>query len=273
MTIRESLNQAISLLSKSRSTSPVLDAEVLLLHVLNKPKEYIFLNPDKALTASQQAKFSSLVKQRRMLWPVAYITGTKSFMGRDFHVNQDVLIPRPVTEELVEMVLQKMNGKNLSVLDIGTGSGCIIVSLAKSTKGKFFASDISAEALKVARKNAKIHKAKITFKEGSLLNPWRKQHLDIIVTNLPYLAKETDPSTKFEPKLALVAKKKGLALYEELFQQIPTSAPDIFLEIGHDQGKSITALAKKYLPSYGIKILKDFTGRTRFAILQQKTRH
>lgn len=273
MTIRESLSQAIPLLSKSKSTSPALDAEVLLSHVLKKPKEYTYINPDKSLTAQQKTKLFTLVKKRTQLWPVAYLTGHKSFMGLDFQVNEDVLIPRPVTEELVEMVLERMKGKELSVLDIGTGSGCIIVSLAKNVKGKFFASDVSAKALKIARKNAKTHKAKITFKQGSLLEPWRKQPLDIIVANLPYLAKETDPSTKFEPKLALVAKKKGLALYEELFQQVPTSAPDIFLEIGHDQGRSIAALAKEHLPSYQVTILKDFTKRTRFAILQQKTRH
>lgn len=271
MTIRELLNLTQKTL-KTTSSSPSLDAEILLEFVLKKPKEYIYINPDKHLGLNQQRKFLALIKKRCAFWPVAYLTSSKSFMGLNFYITKDVLIPRPVTEELVEMVLEYMKGKDkMSVLDLGTGSGCIIISLAKTTPGRYFASDISQSALKIAKKNARLHKAKMVFKQGNLLKPWKHTHFDIIIANLPYLAKETDISTKHEPKLALIAKKKGLALYEELFKQIPPSSPAIFLEIGDDQGKSITKLATKYLPQYYIEIKKDLTKHTRFAIL--KTRH
>jgi len=197
-----------------------------------------------------------------------------------------------VTEELVDMILKKINQskKPIRILDIGTGSGCIIVSIAKnslirpisptSRTPQFFASDISSPALTIAKKNARAHKVKITFKQGSLLKPWSNQHFDIIVANLPYLAKETDPSTKHEPKLALVAKNKGLALIEQLFQQLtqppyfpysPNLPSTLILEIGHDQNLAIKKLAVKYLPAFDIKVSNDITGQMRFAVLSLKS--
>ncbi|HTL39694.1 MAG TPA: hypothetical protein VL306_02690, partial [Methylomirabilota bacterium] len=113
----------------------------------------------------------------------------------------------------------------------------------------------------------------VTFKQGSLLKPWKNKHFDIIVANLPYLAQQTDPSTKFEPKPALIAKNKGLALYQELFQKLsylPSPPSSIFLELGHDQAKPIKKLAANFLPAYEIKISKDLAGRTRYAYLAKR---
>jgi release factor glutamine methyltransferase len=147
MTIREALNQAQTKL-KNTSTSPILDAEVLLCFVLKKPKEFLFINFDKNLTSTQALKYKKLITKRINGWPVAYLTNHKSFYGLDFYVDKNVLIPRPVTEELVDMVLEfNKNHPKLSVLDIGTGSGCIAVSIAKNINGRVFASDISSMAL------------------------------------------------------------------------------------------------------------------------------
>ncbi len=269
MTIRETLNQATKEL-KTKSTSPNLDAEVLLAFVLNKPKEYLLINPSQKLLRNQLRNYNQLIQKRILEWPVAYLIGHKEFFGLDFIVTKDVLIPRPETEGLVELILSQAHGKKLSILDIGTGSGNIIITLAKKISGQFFASDISHQALAVAKRNAKNHNVKITFKQGSLLQPWKKQNFDIIVANLPYLPRETDSSTKFEPKRALIAKNHGLALYEELFKQTATltSLPSsLLLEIGHNQRVEIKKLAKRYLPAYETKNSKDLTGRIRIAVV------
>jgi release factor glutamine methyltransferase len=301
LTIKDALKQPLD----------PLDAELLLAFVLKKDRAFLFIYPEKKLTPTQVKKFLSLVKKGRAGWPVAYLTGKKEFFGLDFFVNKNALIPRPETEGLVELVLKTIQipDSRFQILDIGTGSGNIIISLAKNLytlypkpSPLFFASDISKKALVVAKKNARLafgsprwtkqHAIKITFKQGSLLNPWKNQYFDIIIANLPYLAKRIDPSTKFEPTSALVAAKKGLALYEELFKQIAlrNNSPQpplnlrgggrrpgellpkyIFLEIGHDQTAPIKKLAKKYLPDFEIKIFKDLAGWARFAVMEKKS--
>lgn len=278
MTIHELINLATKKLSKV-STSPSLDGEVLLSHVLDKPKEYLLANPDKQINPKIEKQFKILLTRRATGWPVSYITKTKEFGKLQLYVDKNVLIPRPETEGLVELVLKMIDrNKPLRILDIGTGSGNIIISLAKLlpiASSLFFASDISPKALAVAKKNAKLHKAKITFKQGSLLKPWSKQRFDVIVANLPYLEKETDPSTRFEPKGALIAKKKGLGLFEEFFNQLYTLSPipyTLFLEIGLTQGPAIKKLAKKFLPDFQTKIYKDLFGKTRYVVLTKKSR-
>jgi release factor glutamine methyltransferase len=244
---------------------------------LDKPKEYLIINSDKIVSPKLEKKFHIFLTRRLSGWPVPYLTNNKEFNKLDFYVDTNVLIPRPETEGLVDLVLSKIKGqKSLSILDIGTGSGAIIISLAANyklptTNYTFFASDVSPKALEVAKKNANQHKVKITFKQGSLLEPWKDQYFDIIVANLPYLAKQTDSSTKFEPQGALIAEKKGLALFEELFKQLYNLQPtpyNLFLEIGHDQGLAIKKLAAKLLPAFKVQIMKDLSTRDRFAVLQ-----
>ncbi len=281
MIVRELINQATNKL-KNKSTSPSLDAEVLLAFVWNKSPEYLAANFPEPVPRAIEKQFQKLIAKRAQNLPVAYLTGEKYFYGLKFKVNKNVLVPRPVTESLVDMTLEaikdlrlRIKDKKISILDIGTGSGAIIISLASNLNPKsynLFASDISPKALAVAKQNARLHKARITFKQGSLLKPWSREQFDIIIANLPYLPRRTDPSTKFEPTQALVAKKQGLALIEALFQQVSTLHPapsTLFLEIGHDQGAAIKKLAKRYLPAYKIQVIKDFTNRTRYAVLER----
>ncbi|HTL39584.1 MAG TPA: HemK/PrmC family methyltransferase, partial [Methylomirabilota bacterium] len=159
MTIQQLLNLATQKLSQSKSTSPLLDAEVLLSHLLDQPKEYLFTHADQILSPKLEREFKIRLNRRIKGWPVAYINNKKEFFGLSLFVNKNVLIPRPETEGLVELVLDKAKSqKNIKILDIGTGSGAIIISLAKIlgiSGNKFFASDISKKALAVAQKNAK----------------------------------------------------------------------------------------------------------------------
>ncbi len=250
MTIKEALKFSSKL---KRSTSPHLDAEVLLSYVLNKSKSFLFTYPEKKLSKKQEKSFLKVIDHRSNGMPVAYLTGTKSFFGLDFIVNKYVLIPRPRTEHLVEKTLSVIgNGKNLRIADIGTGSGAIIISLAKKLgRGhKYFGIDISDKALKVAQQNTRKHKVAVKFIRSNLLTSVH-QDFDIILANLPYLEKETDSSTKFEPKLALVAKEKGLRLHKELLQQIGRSSQtlqSVLLEADPNQKNQLQKLAQKYCP-------------------------
>lgn len=300
MTIRELLNFAIK---KIKSTSPQLDAEVLLAFVLEKPREYLFTDYGLQITDYQKKKFLSLINKRKKGWPVAYLTHHKEFFGLDFYVDRNVLIPRPETEGLVELSLAaikdlelRIKRKKISILDIGTGSGCIAISLAvaetfrfpfygglktSATRNQYFASDISAEALRMARKNARAHKVKISFKRGDLLHPWKNQPLDIIIANLPYGWKAWKNNTttetiglEFEPAQALFTSEQGLSLIKRLLAQIAQRSDlprYIFLEFDPRQKPLIKKLAKKLLPAYEIKIARDLAGRARYARLAKKS--
>jgi len=281
MTIHDLIKLAIKKLPLGNNTSPALDGEVLLSYVLKKPKEYLATHPKQQVAGKPEKQYLKLLNRRILGWPVAYLVKHKEFFGLDFYVDKNVLIPRPETEGLAELVVQKIKDlslkikdkRPLKILDLGTGSGCIIISIAKKVGTmdyNFFASDISAKALVVARKNAKKHKVKVQFKIGNLLDPWKNKNLDIIVANLPYLHRETDPSTKFEPIGALVAAKKGIGLYEQLLKNISgiSKKPKyIFLEIGRDQGSIIKKLAYKFLPAFKTQIYKDLWGKNRYAII------
>lgn len=224
----------------NKTNSPELDAEVLLSFVLKTSKEWLFTHPEIKLTKPQEIKFKKLVTKRAKLFPIAYLTGIKEFYGYNFKITPDVLVPRPLTEELVDQALKfiKNNKKwPLTIADIGTGSGCIIISLIKELQkinevpikgwpafgGKnftFYATDISAKALTVAKKNAKLHglSKNIKFYQGDLLKPLLNKKIDLILTNPPYLTEshfKKEKSIQAEPKIALVGNP-----FKKLFSQI-----------------------------------------------------
>jgi release factor glutamine methyltransferase len=285
------IKQALSLSTKKFlkfSTSPALDAEVLFSFVLKKEKAYLYSSPEKNLTKKQAKKFKSLVIQRTKGMPIAYLAGRKEFLGLEFLINRNVLIPRPETETLVEIILKQIkNKKDLNILDVGTGSGCIIVSLAKKLfahsrelENRYLASDISHKAIGVAKKNAKKHKAKILFKSGDLLDPWKKEKIHVLIANLPYGWKQwknnlsTDTiGLKFEPQEALFTSNRGLFLIKKIIKQVAEKKQKpflIFLEFDPRQAKQIKNLTKKYLPDFLTNIFMDLAGRQRFVLLAQK---
>lgn len=254
-----------------------LDIDCILTYVINKPRSFFYTHPEYECTPAQTKKINVLMRRRNHGEPLAYIVGHKEFFEFDFIVNKHTLIPRPETEMLVEEVLKNKNIKTIA--DIGTGSGCIAIALAKNhPEMKIYASDISAEALKVARRNAKRHQVKVIFKKGNLLLPYQKISLDAVVCNPPYVPnkvkKSKTPETrglKFEPARALYAGADGLDIYKLFFQQLkkmPHCPRYIYFEIGYDQAKKITALAKKSFPQSFIETKTDLAGRDRLVIIK-----
>ena len=205
--------------------------------------------------------------------PVQYIVGNVDFYGIILKVNEDVLIPRFETEELVSKVIQyAVNFKNPSIVDIGTGSGAIAITLKKKLTSSVTATDISKKALNVAKENALENNASINFKEGNLLEPLTEKY-DIVVSNPPYIAYDEeimDVVKNNEPHLALYAPNNGIYYYEEILKNIKKYLNNKYLiafEIGESQGKKIQELSKKYLDNEAI-IEKDLSGRDRFAFIK-----
>ena len=285
MTIKQIFSEYFPKL-KHKSLSPFLDIEILLSAVLNKPKEYLYEYPEKKLSVSQLKQFQKLFLRRLRGEPIAYILGFKEFYGLTFKVNKNVLIPRPETEILVEEVINYIKAQSSKlkaqsqIVDIGTGSGCIIISLAKNIdNAKFFATEISAKALSIAKNNAKLNKVKIKFHKGHLLvaispEPRAQSPELVVVANLPYLTtNETkNLAVKYEPKLALDGAQNGLKYFYELFDQIKKFAiypKAIFLEIGWNQAVKIKQMVKKVLPDHKFEVKKDLSGFDRILIISK----
>ena len=206
--------------------------------------------------------------------PVQYIVGNVDFYDINLLVNKNVLIPRFETEYLVEKTINyaKKLKEPLDILDIGTGSGAIAITLAKHLNSKVIATDISEKALEIAQKNAKRNNTQITFKQSDILKNV-KGKFDIIISNPPYISKDEtiDPLVKDnEPSLALYADNKGLYFYEEILKNIKPYLKEksiIAFEIGMTQSKDITKITQKYLPKAKIITEKDLTGKDRYIFI------
>lgn len=261
----------------TKSRIPLHEIDILLSHVLNKPKEYIYAHPDSDLTKLQLAKLQKLITRRQAGEPIAYLTGHKEFYGLDFFVTPAVLIPRPDTELLVEQVL-KLNLKHQTILDVGTGSGNIAITLKHELPNcKMMATDISATALAVAKRNATHNHASITFfKSDVLANLPKSYHhtLDIITFNAPYLTKTEakKANLQFEPQVALTPTGQPTELIERLLQQAdqflaPTG--QIFFEIGYRQANQVKKLCQKYFPTAKLSVQQDLGGWDRLVRLDK----
>jgi release factor glutamine methyltransferase len=233
-TIKEILNVTAQFLRDKQIESPRLCAEVLLSHQLRKTRVELYLSFDQPLRDSEVAQYRALVKRRLNKEPVQYITGRQEFWSLEFVVNPSVLIPRPDTEILVEEALRlnKANqlaegsGDQTRILDLGTGSGAIAVSLAREIEGAaFWATDISAEALAVARENAERHavSGKIRFCEGDLYQALEEPApaFDMIISNPPYVAADVfdtlpEEVRAYEPRIALDGHEKGMYFIERI---------------------------------------------------------
>lgn len=261
--------------------NPRLDAEVLLSHILGKDRLYLYVHFDQPLEATELAAFRAAVKKRAARLPIAYITGIKEFMGLDFQVTPAVLIPRPDTEILVEKAL-KILAENDSpkILDIGTGSGAICVSmLVNLPSAKAVTVDISPEAIAVAKGNAQKHEVaqRLTFCQGDLFNPVQGQVFTAILSNPPYIP-EADiaglaPEVRQEPNLALVGGRDGLDFYRRIILEGRNYlAPGGFIamEVGIGQAQQVADLAKKSGFFTVSEIVKDYGGIERVVVLTQK---
>lgn len=283
MNIKQALDSGAKKLATQKITSARLDAEVILSFVLKKSREFLYTYPEKSLNTFCAQSFNKLIKKRAQNYPVAYITNNKEFFGLDFYVDERVLIPRPETELLVENLLRSpacrqagspaRDDKLIRIAEIGTGSGCIAISLAKNLVGtrrgafRIIATDISAKALQVARKNAKKHKvlSKIQFLQGDLLKPITNKKIDIIVANLPYLD-DNYAGLEYEPQLALKAGAHGIDLYKKFFTklaQLKNKPKLVYIEIAHKHPPTLTKMIKKLFPKSDVKTIKDLAGLNR----------
>lgn len=229
------------------SSSPELDSEILLMKALRVSRAYLYTYNEKVIPDSKKKLLEELVNRRMNKEPIAYILGKKEFWSRDFYINQHTLIPRPESEMLVELIIQANARKKISsILELGTGSGCISVSLAKElSHSQIVSTDICAKALEVANKNAQHYGVNnISFIKSDWFNKLDNQKFDCIVSNPPYI-REDDPylsELTFEPSKALVSGDDGL----EAIEIISSNAAEylspegkIFIEHGKYQKKEI----------------------------------
>lgn len=284
MTIHEALTQAKKEFEQAGILSAVLDAEVLLAHALSCDRAYLFAHAEQILTAEQEKTFGRYTRERTARKPVAYITGHKEFYGLDFYVDKHTLIPRPETEQLVQEVIDYCKGHpdTRSIIELGVGSGCVILSILKNTPqlSTAFGIDRVKRTLEVAERNAEAHglTGRISFKRSDMWKQVPKElQFDIIVSNPPYLsveqceeAKKQYPEIAFEPQIALLGGTNGLLFFESIFQRAQRHlrpAGALFLEIGTHQRNDIERLAKKYLPEADIAFRTDGCGNIRVAII------
>src|SRR5699024_8306346 len=254
-------------------------AEILLQHYLavDRSTFYLHMREQVPLDVWQAFKLD-IEKHAQTGVPVQHLVGHEYFFGRKFHVNEQVLIPRMETEELVLYVMnqvkQQTNMEDITIVDVGTGSGVIAVPLAKElTDVQIYARAISENALQIAREHARRHQANVSFLQGNFLQPIIDQKLEpnVIVANPPYISKEEaasliDTVKDYDPALALFADEEGLAAYKEILQQIERhlfTVNHIFFEIGYEQKAAITKLASIYFPESTITCLQDINGNDR----------
>jgi release factor glutamine methyltransferase len=264
-----SLRQATAELTPI-TDAPHLESEILLAHVLNISRAALLAHPERALTASQLTTYQTLVHRRAANHPLPYLTGRVEFYGLEFEITPDVLIPRPETETLVDLALARRPG---SVVDVGTGSGCTAIALAAHLpQATVCAIDISPAALAVAQRNAERHGVtdRVQLMIGDVLNP-RPSPADLIVSNPPYVrtgACVSLPTSvrNHEPRLALDGGPGGMAIVRQLLVQAPAvlrPGGGILIEIGADQGKAASRLARAYFPQAAIRLHPDLAGHDR----------
>ena len=267
------INEGIGELKKAFVKNAKLDCELLLSNVLNKTREEILLNLNNKVKSNELSNFKLALKKRQRNVPLAYIIGKKEFWKTEFVVNKDVLIPRPETELLVEKALKYLNeDKHYSILDIGTGSGCIIISILKERiKTKGTALDISQKALEIAKINAKMQhlENRIKFVYSDIDNFFSNKY-DLILSNPPYINKykinSLDEDVKdFEPVLALDGGPDGYSKIKKVIKRsskLLKKKGKLILEIGFDQKFKTIILLKKN-GFYTNEIYKDLSGKNR----------
>lgn len=259
-------------------------AEILLLHHLGVNRSTFFMNMQEIIPQTVVDKVKrDIYSHVETGVPVQHLTGYEYFYGRKFTVNEHTLIPRPETEELVLHIIKEVEALKLLnpvIVDIGTGSGVIAITLAKEIPNAIvYATDISAKALKIAQGNSGRLQAKVVFYEGDFLHPIldRKIRPHIIVSNPPYIA-ETDRTTlsrtvkEFDPSLALFAKDDGLRAYKEITMattQLPDPPKLIAYEIGYQQGEAVSEILRRCYPGGHIQVIQDINDKDRIVSVKQ----
>ncbi|MCG3732395.1 peptide chain release factor N(5)-glutamine methyltransferase [Vibrio cincinnatiensis] len=262
-------------LAESGSDSPSLDAAVLLCHVLQKPRSYLLTWPEKILTAEQQTEFDTLLTRRLSGEPVAYIIGEREFWSLPLKVSPSTLIPRPDTERLVELALEKAEQIPGDILDLGTGTGAIALALASELPARHvFGVDLRHEAQQLAIENSqRLQITNVTFLQGSWFTPLVEGiKFALIVSNPPYI-EESDPhleqgDVRFEPKSALVAEDNGLADIKYIAQtarEYLLAEGWLLFEHGYEQATAVQTILKE-LGYQAITTEQDYAGNDRVTL-------
>lgn len=281
MSYQDAIRDGAARLSAAGIETARLDAEVLLRQVLGVNRATLFMRYPEPIADDELAAFSDLVERRLGGSPVAYLTGTREFMGMDFHVAPGVLVPRPETELLVEWGLEQLRGRPGLAVDVGTGSGAIAVSVAALADDgvRVIATDLSADALAIAKDNADrlvtgSRRNRISFREGSLLEPV-SERVDVVLANLPYLTPEQvdgNPDLAAEPRMALDGGPDGLDLVRMLVADLPRVLADgggVGLEIDPSQQAEIERLLREAFPGRGVRTIHDLAGLARHVVMDR----
>jgi release factor glutamine methyltransferase len=232
MQLKQAVDSAHELFVSHDVPSPRLNAELLLMFVLGRDRAFLYAHPERELSAEEQSRYDEVVRERARGCPTQYITGHQEFWGLDLLVSPAVLIPRPETEHVVETVLELVKEyrsetpRQLRIIDVGTGSGCIALALAgELPQAEIQACDISAEALEIARANAaRLALERVRFRQSDLLAAYAGEQFDFVVSNPPYVGElEADKVQRqvreFEPKVAVFSGREGIEIYRRLIPQ------------------------------------------------------
>ena len=264
MTLRTAALQGAELLAKASVPEPRLTAELLLCHAVHCERAYLYAHPEQELREVEWIHFGRWLHERMQGKPLQYITRTQEFYGRPFTVSPDVLIPRPETELLIETVL-KRRPKARQIVDVGTGSGAIAITLALELNAAVNATDLSPQALRIAAANAATLNAGVRLLNADLLSPLADATQDAVVSNPPYVSTADRETLQrevrdWEPHLALFAGADGLDIYRRLIPEaLRVLKPGglLALEIGYGQADAVTALAADL---QNIEIAQDLAG-------------
>ena len=284
ITISEVLKSASKYLRDSAVPNDLLDAQTLLAEALGRDRTYLIINYHQEIPAEVLEKYRILIERRAAGEPLQYITGHQEFFGLEFEVTADVLIPRPETEIIIEETIRLARGAKLEkqlIIDVGTGSGCIGITLARELEGaRVIATDISHAALMVAKRNARRHgqEKRIGFIVSDLLLALAQPLLaDFIISNPPYVSEEDLPGLQrevrdWEPRLALTDFGDGLSFYRSLFEQAPgrlRPGGHLICEMGYTQSEKILAMID---PVYWDEpfVLDDLQGIPRTLVVQRR---
>ncbi len=279
-TVFEVLQRASSFLSANGREETA--ARLLIQNVLQTNYSGLMMRMQEQMPNEQIAVLEEMLQMHARGVPVQYIIGVEEFYGREFQVDQSVLIPRPETEELIVGAMERMKklfGKesSLKLADIGTGSGAIAVTMKLEwPDAAVTATDISQAALATAGKNAEQLQATIDFRLGDLTEPIAQQKWDVVLSNPPYIAFQeaaemSDVVLEHEPHTALFAEEDGLILYRKLAEQLPAlmNRPALIgVEIGYTQGRAVAGFFQQYFPNALIEIVKDINGKDRIVFCE-----
>lgn len=274
------INEYIVLETKRLKLNNIDDSTIIikqiLSYTLNKDQQYFVINGDKELQFEEEKNAKEAIDKIISGIPIQYITNKQEFMTEEYYVDENVLIPQPDTEILVEEVLKicANNNCNAKILDLCTGSGAIAVSLKKRIiKSTMFASDVSIKALNIARKNANINGTEINFIESDLFDKIQEKDFDIIVSNPPYIKKEVlktlSKQVQNEPTLALDGGESGIEFYEKIANEAYIYIKNngfLCLEIGYDQAKEVEEILIKNKYYKDMRVIKDLSNNDRCII-------